>query len=119
MDSRISALITAGKKAFLPLTQKSRGGAQPKEMKHFGTQTHCLLDLFKPYQRLELSRSHWLRAQSGMMMFKFHVQVKTEGAVAIGFSALILPVKPLLVFVIIGADGRGSVKGTSPHNQSD
>ena len=55
MDSRISALITAGMKAFLPLTQKSRGDANPKEMKIFGAQTGCLLDNFKPYQRPKLS----------------------------------------------------------------
>jgi hypothetical protein len=42
-----------------------------------------------------------------MMMFKFHVPVKTERAVAVACSDLILPSKPFVVFVSIGANGRG------------
>ena len=42
-------------KAFLLLTQKSRGVANRKEMKIFGEQRNCLLDIFKPYQRPKLS----------------------------------------------------------------
>jgi hypothetical protein len=35
VDSRISALNNRRKKAFLPLTQKSRGDAKPEEKENF------------------------------------------------------------------------------------
>jgi hypothetical protein len=51
VDSRISALITAGTKAFLPLTQQERGVANRNEFNFLGKQDCCLLDNLKPYQR--------------------------------------------------------------------
>jgi hypothetical protein len=52
VDSRISALITAGTKVFLPLPQFSHG-AEKLETKDFPeTQMFRPLDIFKPYQRL-------------------------------------------------------------------
>jgi hypothetical protein len=55
VDSRISALITAGTKAFLPLTQQGRGVANRNEFNFLGKQNCCLLDNLKPYQRPKLS----------------------------------------------------------------
>jgi hypothetical protein len=52
-------------KAFLSLTQKSRGEANRKDMQIFGEQKNCLLDIFQPYQRPGKSASSQTIGQRG------------------------------------------------------